>query len=165
MLLKIPRYFARFHPSSQAPRKGVSSTCHRVLSGTAALNRYCRRDGKPRAPGGVPKLAITVEPPGWRVSFFGELRRRNVLKVGAAYIVVAWLLIQIVDIVFPAIAFPAWTVTSVTLVLVLGFPVAVLLAWAYEVTPQGIKKRRRTRASTARLRPTQNLHSRTIRRR
>jgi len=97
------------------------------------------------------------------VSFFGELRRRNVFKVGAAYVVVAWLLTQLAGIVFPAATFPAWTVTFVTLVLVLGFPVAVLLAWAYEVTPAGIKKTRRVR--TARSRPTQNLHARAVRRR
>ena len=71
------------------------------------------------------------------MSFFGELRRRNVFKVGAAYVVVAWLLTQLEDIVFSAATFPAWTVTFVTLVLALGFPAAALLAWAYEVTPQG----------------------------
>lgn len=73
------------------------------------------------------------------MSFFAELRRRNVFKVGAAYVVVAWLLIQVADIVFPAATLPAWTVTFVTLALVLGFPVAVLLAWAYELTPEGVK--------------------------
>ncbi len=96
------------------------------------------------------------------MSFFGELRRRNVFKVGAAYVVAAWLLTQLADIVFSAASFPAWTVTFVTLVLVLGFPAAVLLAWAYEVTPEGI--RRRVRTPTARLRSPQNLHSRSVRR-
>ena len=97
------------------------------------------------------------------MSFFGELRRRNVFKVGAAYVVVAWLLIQLADFAFPAATFPAWTATFVTWVLVLGFPAAVLLAWTYEVTPEGIKKTRRVRS--ARSRPTQNLHSRSVRRR
>ena len=69
------------------------------------------------------------------MSFFGELRRRNVFKVGAAYVVVAWLLILLADIIFFAATLPAWTVTFGTWVLVLGFPAAVLLAWAYEVTP------------------------------
>ena len=96
------------------------------------------------------------------MSFFGELRRRNVLKVGAAYVVAAWLLTQLTDFVFSAASFPAWTVTFVSLVLVLGFPAAVLLAWAYEVTPEGI--RRRVRTPTARLRSPQNLHSRSVRR-
>ena len=98
------------------------------------------------------------------MSFFAELRRRNVFKVGAAYVVVAWLLIQLADIVFSAATFPAWTVTFIAVVLALGFPVAVLLAWTYEVTTEGIKKTRRVKASTTRLRPAQNLHSRTIRR-
>jgi membrane protease YdiL (CAAX protease family) len=74
------------------------------------------------------------------VSFFSELRRRNVFKVGAAYVVVAWVLIQVADIVFPTFGAPEWVGRTITLVLILGFPVAVILAWAYEVTPQGIKK-------------------------
>ena len=96
------------------------------------------------------------------MSFFGELRRRNVFKVGAAYVVVAWLLIQLADIVFSAATLPTWTVTFVTWVLVLGFPVAVLLTWTYEVTPEGIKKNRPVRTPTARS--PQNLHSRSVRR-
>jgi len=99
------------------------------------------------------------------VSFFGELRRRNVFKVGGAYVVVASLLILVSGIVFPTATLPAWAVTFVTVALVLGFPVAVVLAWAYEITPDGIKRTRRVRNSTARSRPVQNLHSRAIRRR
>ncbi len=99
------------------------------------------------------------------MSFFGELRRRNVFKVGAAYVVVAWLLTQLADIVFSAATFPAWTGTFVTLVLVLGFLAAVLLAWAYEVTPEGIKKIRRVRTPSVRSRSPTNLHSRSVRRR
>jgi len=100
------------------------------------------------------------------VSFFGELRRRNVFKVGGAYVVVASLLILVAGIVFPtATLLPAWAVTFVMVVLVLGFPVAVVLAWAYEITPEGIKRTRRVRNSPARSRPVQNLHSRSIRRR
>jgi len=73
------------------------------------------------------------------VSFLGELRRRNVFKVGAAYTIVAWLLIQIADVVLPALQAPEWTVGFVTVQLILGFPIALLLAWAYEMTPEGIK--------------------------
>ena len=65
---------------------------------------------------------------------------------------VAWLLIQLAAIVFSGATLPAWTVTFVTWVLVLGFPAAVLLAWAYELTPDGIKKTRRFGTSAARLR-------------
>jgi TolB-like protein/Tfp pilus assembly protein PilF len=70
--------------------------------------------------------------------FFGELKRRNVVKVGAAYAVVAWLVIQAADIVFPALQLPEWTVTFVTVLLLLGFPIALVLAWAYELGPQGV---------------------------
>ena len=102
---------------------------------------------------------------GSPVSFFGELRRRNVFKVGAAYIVVAWLLILLADIVFSAASSPAWAVTFITFVLALGFPAAVLLAWTYEITPRGIRKTRHPRTPATRLRSPQNLHSRSVRRR
>jgi TolB-like protein/Flp pilus assembly protein TadD len=73
-------------------------------------------------------------------SFFAELKRRNVYKVAIAYAVVAWLLIQIATQVFPFFEIPNWAVRLVVLVLVIGFPVALLLAWAFELTPQGIKR-------------------------
>lgn len=76
------------------------------------------------------------------MSFWGELRRRNVVKVGAAYAVLAWLLIQIAAAVFPQLNLPQWGPTLVTVLLLLGFPVALLLAWAYELTPEGIRKTR-----------------------
>jgi TolB-like protein/Flp pilus assembly protein TadD len=76
------------------------------------------------------------------MSLFAELRRRNVFKVGAAYVIVAWLLIQVAANVFPPLQLPAWTVTLVAALLLIGFPIALLLAWAYEVTPEGIKKTR-----------------------
>ena len=99
------------------------------------------------------------------MSFFGEIRRRNVFKVGAAYVVVAWLLIQLSELVFSAVTLPARTVTFATWAFLLGFPATVFLAWAYEVTPEGTNKSQRVKTSTARSRPTQNLHSRTVRRR
>jgi len=74
------------------------------------------------------------------MSFWGELRRRNVFKVGVAYAIVAWLIIQIVSTCFPTLQLPVWSVTLVTVLLIIGFPVALLLAWAYEVTPEGIKR-------------------------
>jgi TolB-like protein len=76
------------------------------------------------------------------MSFWTELRRRNVFKVGVAYAIVAWLVLQVAAIAFPALHLPAWTVTFVTALLLLGIPVALLLAWAYEVTPEGIKRTR-----------------------
>jgi TolB-like protein/Tfp pilus assembly protein PilF len=73
-------------------------------------------------------------------NFFAELRRRNVYRVAIAYAVVAWLLIQIATQVFPIFEIPAWCVRLVVVLLLLGFPVAMLLAWAYELTPEGIKR-------------------------
>jgi len=73
-------------------------------------------------------------------NFFGELKRRNVYKVAVAYAVVAWLLIQIATQVFPFFEIPNWAVRLVVLLLIIGFPVALVLAWAFEITPEGIKR-------------------------
>ncbi len=73
-------------------------------------------------------------------NFFAELKRRNVYKVAVAYAVVAWLLMQIATQIFPFFEIPNWAVRLVVLLLVLGFPVALVLAWAYELTPEGIKR-------------------------
>ena len=73
-------------------------------------------------------------------NFFAELKRRNVYKVAVAYAVVAWLLIQIATQVFPFFEIPNWAVRLVVLILILGFPVALILSWAFEITPQGIKR-------------------------
>ncbi len=72
--------------------------------------------------------------------FFAELKRRNVYKVAVAYAVVAWLLIQVATQVFPFFEIPSWAVRLVVLLLILGFPVALVLAWAFELTPEGIKR-------------------------
>ena len=73
------------------------------------------------------------------MSFFSEIKRRNVFKVGIAYAIVAWLLIQITATVAPALHLPDWTLTLVVYLTILGFPLALFLAWAYELTPEGIK--------------------------
>ena len=73
------------------------------------------------------------------MSFFTELKRRNVFKVGVAYAIVAWLLIQIVATVFPILALPEWTIRFITILIIIGFPLALILAWIYELTPEGIK--------------------------
>jgi TolB-like protein/Tfp pilus assembly protein PilF len=75
----------------------------------------------------------------WR-RFLGELKRRNVYRVAVTYAVVSWLLIQIATQVFPFFDIPTWAVRVVVLLLVLGFPVALILAWAFELTPEGIKR-------------------------
>ena len=68
-----------------------------------------------------------------------ELKRRNVFKVGAAYAVVAFVLAQVADLVLPTFDAPAWVLQSIIFLFVLGFPIAILLAWAFELTPGGIK--------------------------
>src|SRR5215475_10981684 len=73
-------------------------------------------------------------------NFFGELKRRNVYKVAIAYGVVGWLLIQVATQTFPFFEIPNWMVRAVVLLLMLGFPVALILAWAFELTPEGIKR-------------------------
>jgi TolB-like protein len=73
-------------------------------------------------------------------NFFAELKRRNVYKVAVAYAVVSWLLIQIATQVFPFFEIPNWAVRLVVLLLILGFPVALILSWAFEITPEGIKR-------------------------
>ncbi len=71
---------------------------------------------------------------------FEELKRRNVLRVAIAYIVAAWLLLQVADVVLNNIASPDWVFRSILLLVAIGFPFAVLFAWAYEMTPDGLKK-------------------------
>jgi TolB-like protein len=73
-------------------------------------------------------------------NFFAELKRRHVYRVAIAYAVVAWLLIQIATQVFPFFEIPNWAVRLVVLVIVLGFPIALIIAWAFEMAPQGIKR-------------------------
>jgi TolB-like protein/Flp pilus assembly protein TadD len=73
-------------------------------------------------------------------SFFAELRRRNVYKVAVAYAIVGWLLIQVGTQVFPFFEIPNWGVRLIVLLIVAGFPIAVILAWAFELTPEGIKR-------------------------
>jgi TolB-like protein/Tfp pilus assembly protein PilF len=73
-------------------------------------------------------------------SFFAELKRRNVYKVAVAYAVVAWLMTEIATQVFPFFDIPNWAVRLVVLLLIIGFPIALILAWAFELTPEGIKR-------------------------
>lgn len=75
-----------------------------------------------------------------RRSFFVELKRRHVYRVAIAYAVVAWLLIQIATQVFPFFEIPNWVVRLVVVVTVLGFPIALIIAWAFEMTPEGLKR-------------------------
>src|ERR1051326_7858655 len=73
-------------------------------------------------------------------NFFAELRRRNVYKVAVAYAVVAWLTIQAASIFRPAFNAPQWGMQVVILIVVIGFPIALVFSWAFEITPEGIKR-------------------------
>ena len=82
-------------------------------------------------------LTITGEP---LVSLFNELKRRNVLRVGAAYIVASWLIVQVVETVFPAFGFSDAAVRIAVIVLAIGFLPMLVFAWAFELTPEGLKR-------------------------
>ena len=69
-----------------------------------------------------------------------KLQRRNVFRVGAAYVVMAWLLAQVADLVLDNFPAPDWIMQAILLLLAIGFPVAVLLAWAFELTPEGLRR-------------------------
>jgi TolB-like protein len=74
------------------------------------------------------------------VSFFTELKRRNVFRVGIAYLIGSWLLAQIAELLLDTFNAPDWTMKFIFVVLLIGFPVAIFFAWAFELTPDGIKK-------------------------
>src|SRR5438270_8957767 len=73
-------------------------------------------------------------------TFFTGLKRRNVYKVAVAYAIVGWLLVQVATQVFPFFEIPNWAVRLVVLAIVIGFPVALVLAWAFELTPEGVQR-------------------------
>src|SRR5438034_10071489 len=73
-------------------------------------------------------------------NFFAELKRRNFYKVAVAYVVVGWLLVQVATQVLPFFEIPNWTVLLIVLAIVIGFPIALVIAWAFELTPEGLKR-------------------------
>ena len=74
------------------------------------------------------------------VKFIAELKRRNVIKSGVAYLAVAWVLLQVFSILLPLVEAPLWVLKTITLLMIIGFPVWIMFSWVYEVTPEGIKK-------------------------
>ena len=85
-------------------------------------------------------------------NFFAELKRRNVYKVAVAYAVVGWLLVQVTTQVFPIFEIPNWALRLIVLAIIIGFPIALVLAWAFELTPEGIKRTEDVDAAQARTR-------------
>ena len=74
------------------------------------------------------------------MSFFDELKRRNVFRVAIGYVITAWLLLQVVDLVLENVNAPDWVMQVFMLALAIGFPLAVFFAWAFEMTPDGVKR-------------------------
>ena len=74
------------------------------------------------------------------MSLFNELKRRNVFRVAIAYTVIAWLLAQVADLAFDNFGTPEWVSKTVLFLLLFGFPLAIFFAWAFELTPEGLKK-------------------------
>src|SRR5947207_11565736 len=72
-------------------------------------------------------------------NFFAELKRRNVYKVAVAYVVAGWALAQGIAQVFPLFDVPNWALRLIVLTIVIGFPIALVIAWAFELTPEGLK--------------------------
>src|SRR5262249_11820971 len=128
---------------------------------SVARHRLCRARLRPLADGGDTLLPPLRERPTFhctlpkaqrasavtsrkamsdKPSFFSELKRRNVYKVAVAYIVGGWALSQGIAQVFPVFDVPNWAIRLVVLLIIIGFPIALIIAWAFEVTPEGIKR-------------------------
>ena len=73
------------------------------------------------------------------MKFFEELKRRNVIKATMAYIVVAWVLVQVLTIILPEFEAPGWVLKTLIILMVVGLPIWMIFSWVYEVTPEGIK--------------------------
>ncbi len=86
--------------------------------------------------------------------FISELKRRHVIKVSAAYAVAGWLIIQVMATVSPQFNFPTWVPPLFTTIILCGFPIALIIAWAFEITPEGLKK-------TAQIEVTKSITSKT----
>lgn len=74
------------------------------------------------------------------MSLFAELKRRNVFRVAAAYLVFGWLVLQVADVLFPPLSLPEWSITLVAVLLAIGFLPALIISWVYELTPEGLKR-------------------------
>src|SRR5258708_15273828 len=91
-------------------------------------------------PGSRPGRSAVDERGRESINFFAELKRRNVYKVAVAYAVVGWLLVQVATQVFPFFEIPNWASRLIVLGIIIGFPIALVIAWAFELTPQGLKR-------------------------
>ncbi len=74
------------------------------------------------------------------MSLIAELKRRNVFRVGVAYAIVAWLLVEVASVVLTTFDAPDWVMKVFTFIVILGFPLTLVIAWAFEMTPEGLKR-------------------------
>jgi hypothetical protein len=88
------------------------------------------------------------------MTFYQELKRRNIFRVAIAYAVIAWLLLQVGGTLAPALLLPEWINTALAFFLILGFPLAIFLAWAFELTPEGIRKEKDVDSAQSRTKVT-----------
>src|SRR5947209_16873587 len=98
------------------------------------------RETSTDGPGSRPGRSAVDERGRESINFFAELKRRNVYKVAIAYIVAGWALSQGIAQVFPVFDIPNWIIRLIVLLIILGLPIALVLAWTFEITPQGIKR-------------------------
>ncbi len=94
------------------------------------------------------------ESPNKLIKFWQELKRRKTGKVIVAYAATGFILLQLADILTPALLLPAWTTRLITLILIIGFPIAVIFSWVFEITPEGIKKTESFEESDKKVTPT-----------
>src|ERR1044072_5533162 len=132
----------RFRPSVltaiERRTPGPDSQVTRILRrrySIRPLSTTRRAPGWHRARGRVTKRSLASS-----MNFFSELKRRNVYKVAVAYAVVGWLVVQVATQTFPFFDVPNWAVRLVILLVVIGFPIALIIAWAFELTPEGLKR-------------------------
>jgi len=82
---------------------------------------------------------MNEKPSGYQ-RLFADMKRRAVFKVAAVYGAVSFVVLQVADLIFPALDLPEWTLTFIVAVTALGFPIALVLAWAFETTPEGVRR-------------------------
>ena len=90
------------------------------------------------------------------MSFFEELKRRNVFRVAIAYLVASWIILQATDVIGEILELPDWGGKLILTMLVVGFFMAIFLAWAFELTPEGVKREKDADSSVAQRKNTKN---------
>src|SRR5881409_1237408 len=111
------------------------------------------RETSTGGPGSRPGRSAVDERGRESINFFAELKRRNVYKVAVAYVVAGWALSQGIAQVFPVFNIPNWIIRLIVLLIIIGLPIALVLAWTFEITPHGIKRTETADAMPGSARP------------